>query len=98
VFEPFRRRFFAILVLDEAIGTAGSGHFIQNSSKLDYFYSLVATSPANHIENLASNLWFVEYSTRLRETLSLSWFWMKKSQRQGAAILFKIIVLRPRLF
>jgi hypothetical protein len=34
-----------MLVLDEAITTPRSGHFIQNSSKLDYFYSLVATSP-----------------------------------------------------
>jgi hypothetical protein len=71
---------------------AGSGHFIQDSMKLDYFYSLVAMSPANHIENPASTLWFVEYLNRLLEALSSFWFWMKQSQRQGAAILFKILV------
>jgi hypothetical protein len=83
-----------ILVLDVAMATLRSAHFIHNSSKLDYFYSLVATSPANNIENPASSLWFlpVEYSNRLQEALSLFWFWMKQSQRQRAAILFKILV------
>jgi hypothetical protein len=61
---------------------AGSGHFIQNYSKLDYIYSRVATSPANYIENPASSLWFVEYSNRLADTFSLFWFWMKQSQHQ----------------
>jgi hypothetical protein len=91
VFEPFGRGFVAILVLDEAIATPRSGHLIQNSSKLDYFYSLVATSPANHIENYPSSLWFVEYLSRLADALLLFWFWMKQSHHQGAAILFKIL-------
>jgi hypothetical protein len=79
--------------MDEAITTTPrSGHFIQNSSKLDYFYSLVATSPANHIENPVNRLWLVEYSNRLADTLSLFWFRMKQLQHQGAAILFKILV------
>jgi hypothetical protein len=92
VFEPFSRHFVAILVLDEAIATPRSDHFIQNSSKLDCFFTLVATSPANHIENPASSLWFVEYSNRLADALFLLWFWMKQLQRQGAAILFNILV------
>jgi hypothetical protein len=81
----------AILVLDVAMATLRSAHFIQNSSKLDYFYSLVG---ANNIENPASSLWFlpVEYSNRLQEALSLFWFWMKQSKCQRAAILFKILV------
>jgi hypothetical protein len=37
-----------VAILDEAMAMSRSGHFIQNSSKLDYF-CLVATSPANHI-------------------------------------------------
>jgi hypothetical protein len=72
-----------MLVLDEAIATPKSSHFIQNSSKLDYFYSL----------NPASSLWLIEYSKRLGDALSLFWFWrMKQSQHQGGAILFKILV------
>jgi hypothetical protein len=84
----------AILVLDVAMTTSRSAHFIKNSSKLDYFYILVGTSPANNLENPASSLWFlaVEYSNRIQEALSLFWFWMKQSQRQWAAILFKILV------
>jgi hypothetical protein len=82
----------AIWVLDEAIATPRSGNFIQNSSKLDYFYSLVlATSPANHIESPVNSLWFVGYLNRLRDALSLFWFWMKQLQRQGASLLFKIL-------
>jgi hypothetical protein len=76
----------------ELIATPRSGHFIQNSSKLDYFYSLVATSPVNHIENCARSLWFVKYLNRSAETLSSFWFWMKQLQHQRAAILFKILV------
>jgi hypothetical protein len=86
------RRFVAILVFDEAIATPRSDHFIQNSSTLHYFYSLVAASPANHIGNPASSLWFVDYPNRLADALSLFWFPMKQSQRQGAASLFKILV------
>ena len=42
VFEPLSRRFVAILVLDEALATPSrSGHFIQNSSKLDYLLPLL---------------------------------------------------------
>jgi hypothetical protein len=52
----------AILVLDVAMATSRSGHFFQNYSKLDYFYSIVGTSPANNIENPISSLWLVEYS------------------------------------
>jgi hypothetical protein len=79
----------AILVLDVVMATSRSAHFIQN-----YFYSLVGTSPANNLENPASILWFlpVEYSNPLQEALLLFWFWMKQSQRQRAAILFKILV------
>jgi hypothetical protein len=83
---------FAILVLDEAIATPRSGRFIQNYSRLDYFYSLAATSPVNYIENPVSSLWFVEYLNRLADALSSFWFWMKRSQHQGVAILFKILV------
>jgi hypothetical protein len=68
-----------ILVLDEAIATPRSGHFVQIYSKLDNFYSLVATSPANHIENPTSSLWLVEYSNCLVDALSSFWFWMKQS-------------------
>jgi hypothetical protein len=81
-----------ILDLDVAMATSRSAHFIQNSSKLDYFYSLVGKSPAYNLENPASSLWFVEYSNRLGEALSLFWFWMKQLQHQRAAILFKILV------
>jgi hypothetical protein len=56
VFEAYIRCFVASLVLDEAIPTPRCGHFIQNASKLDYCYSLVATSTANHIENPVSSL------------------------------------------
>jgi hypothetical protein len=52
------------LVLDEAIATPISGHFIQNYSELEYFCSLVATSPADCIENSKSILCFVEYLNR----------------------------------
>jgi hypothetical protein len=41
VFEPFLRRFAAILVFDEAIATPRSGHFIQNSSKVYYLLPLL---------------------------------------------------------
>jgi hypothetical protein len=71
---------------------AGSSHFIQNSSKLDYFDSLVGTSPATHIEYPTSSLLFVEYSNCLADALLLFWFWMKQLQHQRAAILFKILV------
>jgi hypothetical protein len=76
------------------MATLRSAHFIQNSNKLDYFYSLVGTSPANNLENPASSLWFlpVDFSNQLQEALSLFWFWMKQSQRQRAAILFKILL------
>jgi hypothetical protein len=81
------------LVLDEAIPTPRSGHFIQNASKLYIFvYSLVGTAPYNHIENPAASLWFVGYFKRTKDALSLLWFWMKQSQRQGAAILFRMLV------
>jgi hypothetical protein len=39
-------RFLATLVWDGAIATPRSGQFMQNSSKLEYFFGLVATSLA----------------------------------------------------
>jgi hypothetical protein len=47
-------------------------------------------STANHIANAAASLWYVGYPRRTPDALSLVGFWMKQSQRQGAAILFKI--------
>jgi hypothetical protein len=57
------------LVLDEAIATPRSGHFIKNASKLYHFYCLVATAPDNHIENSAASLWFVAYSSQSPDTI-----------------------------
>jgi hypothetical protein len=63
-----------------------------DASKLDFVLGLVAMSIANHIENALTSLWFVGYSKRTPDALSLVWFWMKQSQRRGAAILFKMLV------
>jgi hypothetical protein len=61
---------------------------------VNYFicFGLVALSTADHIENALASLWFVGYSKRTPVTLLLVWFWMKQSQRRGAAILFKMLV------
>jgi hypothetical protein len=53
---------------------------------------LYGLAPDNHIENPAASIWFVGYFKRAPDTLSLFWFWMKQSQRQGVAILFKMLV------
>jgi hypothetical protein len=83
------------LVLDEAIATPRSGHFIQNSSKLDYFYSLVAASPANHIENPVSSLWFVEYSNRLHEAIATprSGHFIQNSSKLEYLLLLLIVIV-----
>jgi hypothetical protein len=56
------------LVLDEAIAMPRSGHFIQNSGKLDYFYGLEVyhtyRSAANHIENPVTNTTAVRGMTK----------------------------------
>jgi hypothetical protein len=49
-------------------------------------------STANHIENASASLWFIGYLKRTPDVLLLVWFLMKQSQRQGAAILFKMLV------
>jgi hypothetical protein len=40
-------------------GQGRKSHFIQNASKLNYLYGLVATATANPIANSATILWFV---------------------------------------
>jgi hypothetical protein len=57
-----------------------SGHFIQNASKFDYLYGLIATATANPIANSATSLWFVGYYKRTPDALLLVCFWMKQSQ------------------
>jgi hypothetical protein len=57
-------------------------------------------STVNHIANAAASLWFVGYSKRKPDALSLVGFSMKQYRRRGAAILFKMlanksIVLQP---
>jgi hypothetical protein len=92
VFEACTRRFVASLVLEEAIARPRRRRFIQNYSKLYYFYGRGATPNANRIENPASSRWLVGYSKRARDALLLVWFWGKALQGQGEAVLFKIIV------
>jgi hypothetical protein len=75
-----------------AIATPRSGHFIQNYSKVEYAYGLVATSPIHRRESLATRLWFVGYSNRSLDALPLFWFEMKQSQCQETAILCNISV------
>jgi hypothetical protein len=68
------RSFVASLALGEAIPTPRSGHFIQNASKLCYFYGLVAAAPGNHIENPAASLWLcrIEVVGSSHETIGIA--------------------------
>jgi hypothetical protein len=62
VLEAYLRCFSVNLLLHEEIAGPRSGHFIQNASKFDYLYGLVAiTATAYPIANSATSLWFVEY-------------------------------------
>jgi hypothetical protein len=71
VIEACTRRFVASLVLEEAIARPRRGRFIQNYSKLYYFYGRGATFNPNHIEDPASTRWLVGYSKRARGALPL---------------------------
>ncbi len=85
--EPSTRFFVAILVWDGVVATLRGFHFMQNSSKLEDSYGLVAMSPAHYREIPAPCCWLLRYLNSTLEVLFPFWFTrMEQLQGQGAAI------------